>query len=51
MLRQIMVPTDGSPLSARALPLAESIANAQGADIVLVRVIEPFNPYGIAVES
>jgi nucleotide-binding universal stress UspA family protein len=51
MLRQIMVPTDGSPLSARALPLAEAIANAQGAEIVLVRVLEPFNPYGMAVES
>jgi nucleotide-binding universal stress UspA family protein len=46
-----MVPTDGSPLSGRALPLAEAIANAQGAEIVLVRVLEPFNRYGMSVES
>jgi nucleotide-binding universal stress UspA family protein len=50
-MRQIMVPTDGSTLSARALPVAEALARAQDAEIVLVRVIEPIDFYGMSVES
>jgi nucleotide-binding universal stress UspA family protein len=43
MLRHILVPTDGSPLSERALTLAETIARAQEAEVTLVRVVEsPF---------
>jgi nucleotide-binding universal stress UspA family protein len=40
-MKRILVPHDGSALSARALPVAETIAREQGAEIVLVRVIEP----------
>src|SRR5712692_8718825 len=36
-----MVPTDGSPESDRAIPIAEQIAAATGAAIVLVQVV-PF---------
>jgi nucleotide-binding universal stress UspA family protein len=46
-----MVPTDGSTLSARALPVAESIARAQEAEVILVRVMEPVDRYGLSVES
>jgi nucleotide-binding universal stress UspA family protein len=38
-------------LSARAVPVAEAIARAQGAEIVLVRVVEPWNSSGLGFES
>ena len=41
MLKHILLPTDGSALSERAVPLAETIARAQGASITAVRVVEP----------
>jgi nucleotide-binding universal stress UspA family protein len=41
MLHRILAPTDGSPLSERALPLIETIARAQAAEVTLVRAIEP----------
>lgn len=41
MLNTILVPTDGSEESAKAIPIAAQIAKAQGAEIVLVRVVEP----------
>ncbi len=50
-MRSILVPTDGSALSARAVPVAEAIARAQGAEIVLVRVVEPWNTSGLGFES
>jgi nucleotide-binding universal stress UspA family protein len=40
-IRKILVPTDGSPLSERALPIATAIASAHGAEVTLARVIEP----------
>jgi nucleotide-binding universal stress UspA family protein len=40
-IRKILVPTDGSPLSERALPIATAIACAQSAEVTLARVIEP----------
>ena len=36
MLRRILAPTDGSPESEKALPLAEQIARAHDAELVLV---------------
>ncbi len=36
-----MVPTDGSPEGNKALGIAEQIARAQNAEMLLVRVIEP----------
>jgi nucleotide-binding universal stress UspA family protein len=41
MFRRILVPTDGSSLSAQAIPVARMIAQAQGASITLVQVITP----------
>src|SRR5437588_12769758 len=40
MLHKILVPTDGSPESDKALHLAQQIAKAQGAEMMLVRVGE-----------
>lgn len=39
-MKLILVPTDGSPESEKALPLAEEIARAQRAEILLVTVID-----------
>ncbi len=50
-MRSILVPTDGSALSVRAVPVAETIARAQGAEIVLVRVVEPWSTAGLGYES
>ncbi len=41
MLNKILVPTDGSELSERAIPVAEDLAVAQAAHIVLVTVVAP----------
>jgi nucleotide-binding universal stress UspA family protein len=41
MLQTILFPTDGSPLSEQAVPLAAAIAYAQGAEVVVARVVEP----------
>src|SRR5437870_3676480 len=40
MLHRILVPTDGSPESDKAMRLAQKLAKAQGAEIMLVRVGE-----------
>jgi nucleotide-binding universal stress UspA family protein len=39
MIERILVPTDGSPESAQAVPIATQIARAQGADILLMQVV------------
>jgi nucleotide-binding universal stress UspA family protein len=41
MLSRIMVPTDGSEESEKAIPVAGQIARAHNAEAVVVRVIEP----------
>jgi nucleotide-binding universal stress UspA family protein len=41
MIERILLPTDGSPLSERAFPVAELIASAQGAEIYAVEVVSP----------
>ena len=38
MYRAILVPLDGSPLAASALPFARAIARASGARLLLLRV-------------
>jgi nucleotide-binding universal stress UspA family protein len=38
MYKKILVPLDGSPLAEAALPHAEAIAKAEGAEIVLLRI-------------
>src|SRR5579871_285257 len=40
-MQRILVPVDGSELSERALPYAALLAKAQGAKVLLVRVLEP----------
>jgi nucleotide-binding universal stress UspA family protein len=46
-----MVPTDGSTLSARAVPVAEELARAQGAELVLVRIVDPPDAYDWGLEA
>jgi len=46
MLQRILAPTDGSPESERALPLAEQVALAQGAEILLTLIVDQ-PPYAI----
>jgi nucleotide-binding universal stress UspA family protein len=41
LLERILLPTDGSRLSDRALSLAALLASAQGAEVILARVVEP----------
>lgn len=41
-MERILVPLDGSAEAERALGLAEQLAAAQGAEIVLLRAVEPF---------
>lgn len=45
MLRSILVPLDGSPLSERALPMAMRIAERANAAIHLLHVYTPLNPF------
>ena len=40
MIERILVPTDGSPESDRAIPIAEEIAKANGALVLLVQVTQ-----------
>lgn len=40
MIQRIMIPTDGSPESEQAVPIAEHIAAAQGAEALFVQVLE-----------
>jgi nucleotide-binding universal stress UspA family protein len=40
LLERILVPTDGSPESGRALSIAEHIAVAHGTEVVLVQVVQ-----------
>jgi len=40
LLRNILVPLDGSPLSERALPYAAELARSTGASLTLVRAAD-----------
>jgi nucleotide-binding universal stress UspA family protein len=44
MFKRILVPTDGSTLSARAVRLAIRLARGERARIFALHVIEPFTP-------
>jgi nucleotide-binding universal stress UspA family protein len=44
-MRRILVPIDDSDLSARALPIAMRLAQAQDAELVLVRVTQPIHTF------
>ena len=49
MFKRILVPTDGSELTGRALATALGLAKALGAEIFTICVKEPF-PYGAVAE-
>ena len=44
MFKKILVPLDGSSFAEEALPHARELAECGGAEIVLVRVDEPYEP-------
>ena len=44
MFKHLLIPLDGSPESAAALPPARALARALGASLQLLRVIPPRNP-------
>jgi nucleotide-binding universal stress UspA family protein len=46
LYRRILVPLDGSELSERALPFAETLARRSGALLILVRAVEAHVPPG-----
>lgn len=48
MVTRILVPLDGSPLAARALPYATALARATHARLILLRVVEA---HGLTVQS
>ena len=52
MLKNILVPLDGSPLSETSLPYAEALAKRTGASLALVRAAhKPVAPLGdVAIE-
>ena len=41
MYERILVPLDGSDLALQALPYARTVSGATGAEVELIRVIEP----------
>lgn len=44
MYKRILLPLDGSPLAERALPHAIAQAECFGAELILLRVVEPILP-------
>lgn len=51
MYKRILVPTDGSDASDRAVHTAISLASALGADLYTVSVSEPFAAYAGLAEA
>ncbi len=41
MLRKLLVPLDGSRLSAKAIPVALELGRGLGAEVVVLRVVQP----------
>jgi nucleotide-binding universal stress UspA family protein len=50
MFRSVLVPLDGSALSARALPFAKRVAQAAGARLIVVRAHLPADDLGLRLE-
>ena len=44
MFRRLLVPLDGTPQSASALPFARVLAGASGGRLILTRVVEQTLP-------
>ena len=51
MFKKLLVPCDGSPLSAKAVEVAADLARVHGAEVVGVYVIDPFPFVGIGDAS
>lgn len=45
MLSRLLVPLDGSSLAEQALPMARTLAQATGAQLILLQVIDPDQPH------
>src|ERR1700694_4145514 len=50
MFKSVLVPLDGSALSARALPFAKRVADAAGARLIVVRAHLPAEDLGLRLE-
>src|SRR5579859_7665514 len=50
MFNKVLVPLDGSALSARALPFAKCVANAAGARLIVVRAHLPVDDLGLRLD-
>lgn len=51
MYKRILIPTDGSPLSASAIDAALSLAGSLGAEAVFLTAVEPFFVAAFAPEQ
>ncbi|MBP1886285.1 universal stress protein [Sinorhizobium mexicanum] len=51
MFRNILIPTDGSPLATLALDAGIAFANEAGAKITVLTVMEPFNLFSTDAEQ
>ncbi len=50
-MERILVPLDGSPLSEAVLPVAEALARAHDAEVVLLQVLPTAPPVGLPEEA
>ena len=50
MYRHILIPTDGSPLSAHALDQGFALAKSTGAKVTILTVVEPFHAFTASPE-
>lgn len=50
MFKSVLLPLDGSALSARALPYAKRVARAAGARLIVVRAHLPADDLGLRLE-
>lgn len=51
MYRTLLVPLDGSMRAEAILPHAEELAHRYGASVILVQVVEPAPPIGVAEKA
>ena len=51
MYRQILVATDGSDISTRAVEHGAKLASAEGAKLVILTVTEPFHVFSLGVDQ
>jgi nucleotide-binding universal stress UspA family protein len=47
MLKRLLVPLDGSALAEQALPLAARLAHTTGGSVLLARIVNPFQEFGM----